>query len=96
MRKHLIDHSQSAPECRAVELQSCMYVVEEKDQIFGSHIAGEVVLGHGAAAITAQGAVVAAAAITPGGVDLFPPVVGLGMQVRTELDFGIGRYQVAE
>ena len=96
MWKHLIDHRHALSKCRTVQCQSGIYFIKEKHQVFGSHIASQVVFGHRATAVAAQGAIIATASIAPGGFYFLPPVVRLGVQVRAKFNLWIGRYQIAE
>lgn len=66
---------------KLVEVNAGFDVVfaEEANHVFGGHIAGQFVFGHGAAAKAANGAVEPGTAVFPGRLNFFAPGGGGGM-----------------
>jgi len=83
-------------ECVFVEAGGLPDAVEVGQEVFGRHVAGEVVFGHGAAAVAFDGAVEAAAAMLVGGVYFFAPGGGGGMKVGADFEGGVGRDELAK
>lgn len=76
--------------CRDVVL------LEVGEDVFGGHVAGEVVFCHGASAVSFEGGIESSAAVLVGCVYFFVPVVGLGVEVRPELDVWVSGADMAE